>query len=177
MARVLAFWPLGLVPLLVAAVLEVLFGRIVDLKITKAQQDLGSIETALGMYKAKHGDFPSEADGLAALTGPGGPLFRLSKDPWGNDYLYRRVAGVHSYLLYSPGVNHLDEGGLGDDVILGPKKYRCSDYGVNCPRTAGQLGALIALLLASISLVVGAVRMGLKLSRLVRRPNHRSRSS
>jgi type II secretion system protein G len=159
MRRVFAFWPLGFVPFVVALVLVARFGSIVDLKITKAQADLGSIDTALDIYKSKHGDFPNEADGLAELTRDNWPLYRVSQDPWGNSYLYRHTAGTDSYLLYSPGVDHRDGGGSGDDVILGSKTYRCSDYGVNCPPTASQVGAWIALALAVFSLVVGITRL------------------
>ena len=159
MRRVFAFWPLGFVPFVVTVLLVARFSFIVDLKITKAQTDLDSIGTALGIYRAKHGDFPNEADGLAELTRDNGPLYRVSRDPWGNSYLYRHKAGTDSYLLYSPGVNHRDDGGSGDDVILGPKTYCCSDYGVNCPPTASQIGAWIAVALAVFSLVVGITRL------------------
>jgi general secretion pathway protein G len=169
MRRLLDFWPLGVVPLLVAVVLVMRFANIVDLKITKAQADLSTLESALSIYKSKHGDFPSKPEGLVGLTGNGEPLLYLPKDPWGNSYLYDHVAGTDSYVLYSAGVDHRDEGGQGDDVILGPKHYRCADYGVNCPPTAGQVGAWIALVLALFSLIVGLVRGTFVLSRTVSR--------
>jgi hypothetical protein len=42
---------------------------IVDLKITKAQQDLLALQSALGDHKTKRGALPGEQDGLAALVG------------------------------------------------------------------------------------------------------------
>ena len=169
MRRVLAFWPFGFVPFVVTLVLIARFGSIVDLKITKAQADLESIGTALEFYKSKHGDLPNEADGLAELTRDDWPLDHISQDPWGNSYLYRHTTGTDSYLLYSPGVDHRDDGGSGDDVILGSKTYRCSDYGVNCPPTAGQVGAWISLALAVLSVVVGITRLFLALKHPDRR--------
>ena len=145
-------------PLLVVVVVQVRFGTIQDLKVTKAEADLDALETALHMYKSKHGGFPLETEGLAALTGDGEPLLRVSKDPWGNSYLYHQVAGTDSYALYSPGLDDRDNGGEGDDVILGPKQYRCVDYGVNCPPTAGQISAWTALVLAVFCLGVGLTR-------------------
>jgi general secretion pathway protein G len=159
MRRLFDFWPVGLVPLFVVIIALARFGSIVDLKITKAQTDLDAIDTALNMYKSKHGDFPSEPEGLVALTGDGEPLQRVSKDPWGNSYLYHHVVGSDSYRLYSAGVDHRDDDGQGDDVILGPKQYRCIDYGVNCPPTPGQIAAWAALILAAFSLAVGLIRL------------------
>jgi general secretion pathway protein G len=174
MRGILASWPLGLLPLIVAVVLSARFGSIVDLQITEALQDLGELESALGLYKARHGDFPSETSGLAALTGQGGPLVYVPKDPWGNAYLYRHAAGTSSYLVYSAGLNHSDDGGLDDDVIPGPKTYPCADYGVNCPPPALGAFAWIALGLGVLSLGVGIARAFPALIGLMRPADKRS---
>jgi hypothetical protein len=176
MRRLLTFWPIGILPLAVAAALAAIFGSSVDLKITQAQQDLSVLDTALHIYKSRHGDFPSEADGLATLTGDGGPLQYPAKDPWGNSYVYRHRVGTDSYFVYSLGLDHRDDRGAGDDVVLSSKSYRCTDYGVNCPPTVGQVGAWAVLALAVASLVVGVVRTGAALSH-PRRPNNRWRGS
>ena len=63
MERVLSMWWVALalsVATMVAAV-----GPIVDLKITKAQQDLLSIQAAVGLYNAKRG---TSTTGLARLS-------------------------------------------------------------------------------------------------------------
>jgi type II secretion system protein G len=165
MRRLFDYWPWGLLPLLVTVILVPIFARIVDLKITKAQQDLGAINAALGAYKSRHGDFPTESEGLSALTAGREPIvFHIPQDPWGNSYVYHYVPGANSFALYSPGIDHRDEGGGGDDVILGPKRYLCADYGVNCPPTAGEVGAWMALGLGVFFAAVGlgrAVRTGL----------------
>jgi general secretion pathway protein G len=64
----------------------------------KAVIDVGSLETALGMYRSQNYNYPSTEQGLEALVEQteieplprrfpeGGFLKRLPKDPWGNDY-------------------------------------------------------------------------------------------
>ena len=74
-----------------------------EARVTKAKNDIMSIETALKMYKIDNGMYPSTVQGLKALiqkpeTPPipqhykeGGYLDTSStpKDPWGNPYIYR----------------------------------------------------------------------------------------
>lgn len=77
-------------------------------KQTKAKIDIQALETALKMYKLDNGHYPATSQGLQALvTAPsGGPSAKnwreggylekskLSKDPWGNAYVYLSP-GVH----------------------------------------------------------------------------------
>ena len=168
LSGLLRFWPLVLLASLAVAIYSA--GPIDDLKIMQAQDDLGSIETALAVYRAKHGRLPSQTEGLGALTGPGEPLEHLGKDPWLNAYVYRHAPGTDTYFIYSPGLNHIDEGGSGDDVIVGEKSYRCADYGINCPPSPRRMTSLGALALAVLSLCVGLVRMGMSMARDYRRP-------
>jgi hypothetical protein len=146
-----------------------LLGPIVDLKITKAQQDLETLQIALAIYRSKHGHLPSEADGLEALTGLDEPVANLPKDPWLNSYVYRHLPGTDAYRIYSPGLNHLDEGGSGDDIILGEKSYLCADYGVNCPPSIRRIGGATALMIAALSLCVGLWRIGMATRRSMRK--------
>jgi len=171
MRRLLALWPLGLLPLPVAIFFSTTCGPSIDSKITKAQYDLHALDAALGAYKSKHGNLPTEAEGLAALINDG-TIVRLPKDPWGNSYLYHPGGDAHSSLVYSAGLNQRDEAGSGDDVIAGPKTHQCTHYGVNCAPRLGQIGAWMAVALAVISLAVGIIRGG---ASLVRRPNNRWR--
>lgn len=80
---------------------------------TTTQVDMRNIASALKIYRLDNGDYPSTAQGLAALvtkpTGEpmprnwnsGGYLDAVPIDPWGNPYIYR-----------SPG-----EGGAGFDLV------------------------------------------------------------
>lgn len=76
-------------------------GKSDDAKIVKAQADIRSFETALDMYKLDNGSYPTTEQGLQALVEKpasgnlsrwreGGYLTKrkISKDPWGNEYIY-----------------------------------------------------------------------------------------
>jgi len=131
MRRVLALWWLVLSISTATSVWVLVSTPILDLKITRAQRDMRALETALTRYKSRHGDFPSQSMGLSAL---GGEFSGSSAaDPWGNQYVYRRATTTGPYLLYSRGLDGRDDRGNGDDVTTWPKRYRCKDYGVNCP--------------------------------------------
>ena len=66
-----------------------------------ARVDIATYEGALDQYKLDMGEYPSEAEGLDALTQlpggsdkaafyrPGGYIKRVKPDPWGNPYVYR----------------------------------------------------------------------------------------
>ena len=72
----------------------------------KAQAEIQSIQSALKLFKADTGDYPTTSQGLQALvTNPGGLknyssegyLDQVPIDPWGNPYIY-----------LSPGVQNKD---------------------------------------------------------------------
>ncbi|SCY82644.1 type II secretion system major pseudopilin GspG [Desulfoluna spongiiphila] len=78
-----------------------IIGKTDDAKIVKAQADIRSFETALDMYKLDNGSYPTTEQGLQALVEKpasgnmgkwpdGGYLTKrkISKDPWGNEYIY-----------------------------------------------------------------------------------------
>lgn len=70
-------------------------------------QDQAVIGVALALYRKKHGQYPATLGAVVTPSVPGLPL-----DPFtGLDYLYRTV-GSNDYLLYSPGPDGLDNGGL-----------------------------------------------------------------
>jgi general secretion pathway protein G len=93
---------------------------------TKAKVDIRSIQTALNMFKADTGRFPTTAEGLQALvTNPGvkgyasdAYLERVPNDPWGNKYIYISP-GVHSkdYDLKSCGKDG-EDGGSDDNADI-----------------------------------------------------------
>ena len=94
---------------------------------TKAKVDIRSIQTALSMFKADTGRFPTTAEGLQALvTNPGikgyasdAYLERVPTDPWGKKYVYISP-GVHSkdYDLKSLGKDG-EDGGSDDNADIG----------------------------------------------------------
>jgi general secretion pathway protein G len=83
--------------ILAAIVAPNVIGRIDDAQISRVQQDLRSIESALKLYRMDNFSYPTSEQGLEALVNkPADPnirnwkqnLDRLPKDPWGNPYQY-----------------------------------------------------------------------------------------
>lgn len=76
-------------------------------RVTKAQQDIQAIETALNLYRLDNHVYPSTEQGLEALVErpsgrpeapnwkSGGYLDSMPVDPWGRPYRYLNP-GVHS---------------------------------------------------------------------------------
>lgn len=79
-----------------------IMGRPEQAKQLKAKVDIQALETALKLYKLDNGDYPTTQQGLQALiqppdSGPGARNWReggyidkgkITKDPWGSDYVY-----------------------------------------------------------------------------------------
>lgn len=81
----------------------------IQIKVLRSQvfQDHALIAIALALHQRKHATFPATLDSLTLPSGAPLPL-----DPFtGAAYVYR-PEGDNDYLLYSPGPNGLDDGGL-----------------------------------------------------------------
>ncbi len=93
---------------------------------TKAVAEIRIMQSALAMFKADTGRFPTTAEGVQALvTNPGVPgydkegyLERVPTDPWGNKYIYI-CPGIRGkdYDLVSLGKDG-EDGGSGDDADI-----------------------------------------------------------
>jgi general secretion pathway protein G len=107
-----------IIGLLAAVVTTQLMGNVDRAKVEKAKQDIHVLEGALDLYRLDNNNYPTTEQGLLALkTKPADPnltnynekgyVKRLSKDPWGNDYIYE-VPGTHGgeYDLYTLGADH-----------------------------------------------------------------------
>jgi general secretion pathway protein G len=102
--------------ILAAVVVPKVVGRTEDARRARAVSDIESFGTALDMFKADNGEYPTTEEGLQALrTQPAsaknwnGPYLKkaLAPDPWGNDYIYTSP-GEHntdSYDLSSLGAD------------------------------------------------------------------------
>jgi general secretion pathway protein G len=97
-------------------------------RITKAQQDMRALESALNLYKLDNFIYPNTEQGLEALMSkPAGTpeprnwkqyMDRLPKDPWGNDYQYLSP-GTHGDIdIYSLGADS-QPGGDGVKADIG----------------------------------------------------------
>ena len=111
--------------ILAAFVVPQIMSRPDEAKMVKAQQDVIRLESALDLYRLDNGQYPTQAQGLAALVSkPSTPpvpthynasayLKRLPKDPWGHDYVY-----------VSPGTHNPDSYDLSS---LGPDGVESED--------------------------------------------------
>lgn len=112
--------------ILAAVVVPRVVGRTEDARRGRAVSDVESFGTALDLYKADNGEYPTTEEGLKALRQApasaknwNGPYLKkaLPPDPWGNDYIYT-APGEHnpdSYDLISLGADG-QPGGEGKDA-------------------------------------------------------------
>ena len=88
-----------IIGLLAAVIIPNVVENVDKAKIAKAKEDIQSLETALTMYYMDNSKSPTNEQGLNALitqpTDPtiknwkaGGYIYRISKDPRGNEYLF-----------------------------------------------------------------------------------------
>ncbi|WP_206483212.1 type II secretion system major pseudopilin GspG [Thalassotalea sp. G2M2-11] len=92
----------------------------------KAVIDIGSLETALGMYRSQNYNYPTTEQGLEALVEKtdiepipkrfpeGGYIKRLPQDPWGNDYQLLNPGEHGAMDIFSMGPD--GEAGTDDDI-------------------------------------------------------------
>ena len=119
-----------IIGLMAAVIVPSVMKRVDDAKVARVKSDIQGITTALTMYRLDNSRYPTGEQGLQALVTqptdptikhwkPGGYLDHLSKDPWGNDYLYV-YPGAHGkdYDLYSLGADG-QPGGEGVDADIG----------------------------------------------------------
>jgi general secretion pathway protein G len=111
-----------------AVIVPRVVGRTEDARRARAVSDIEALGTALDMYAAENGRYPTTEQGLEALrtrpTSPplprawSGPYLKkaLTPDPWGNEYLYRSPGerNPEGYDLVSLGADS-QPGGSGND--------------------------------------------------------------
>ncbi len=116
-----------IVGILVALVVPNIVGRSDQARRVAVENDLRAIATALDLYRADNGMYPSTDQGLRALVekpagypepkrwGPEPYLRRLPLDQWDNEFLY--ISTGRAFELKSMGADG-EEGGeeLGEDI-------------------------------------------------------------
>ncbi len=119
--------------MIVMGIIAVLAGGMIALlgdfdeapKIQKAETEMRALSATLLQYKTLGGRYPTEQQGLQALvtkptTAPiprrHSPIKGLSKDPWGNDYVYKMpgTQDTTTYEIISMGAD--GKVGGGDDI-------------------------------------------------------------
>lgn len=95
----------AIIAILGATVVPLIMDRPNEARVVRAKNDISSFSSALELYKLDNFNYPSTEQGLEALvTKPSGDpepvnwnksgyVKRLSKDPWGRDYLYDNEDG------------------------------------------------------------------------------------
>ncbi len=90
----------AIIAILGATVVPLIMDRPNEARVVRAKNDIASFSSALELYKLDNFNYPSTDQGLEALvTKPSGDpepvnwnrngyVKKLSKDPWGRDYLY-----------------------------------------------------------------------------------------
>ena len=118
-----------IIGLLAAVVTQQLMGNVDTARISKAQQDIRALESALDLYKLDNARYPTTEQGLQALvTRPADPnlihwnekgyIKRLSKDPWGRPYAYESPGQHGEFDLYTLGADG-QPGGEKSDADIG----------------------------------------------------------
>jgi general secretion pathway protein G len=100
-----------------------------EARVTRAEQDIQALRTALDLYRLDNFTYPSTEQGLVALVNKptgrpeapnwrsGGYLKDLPKDPWGGDYVYLSPGQRGPFDLYSLGADRAPGGeGMAADI-------------------------------------------------------------
>ena len=113
--------------ILAAVVVQRVLDRPDEARVTKARQDILTLESALNLYKLDNHVYPSTDEGLEALIKKpsgarkwkeGGYIARLPNDPWDTPYQYLSPGARGPIDLYSLGADK-QEGGEGINADIG----------------------------------------------------------
>ena len=115
---------------LAALIVPNVISRPDEARVTVAKSDIGSIMSALKLYRLDNQRYPTAEQGLAALVArpeqppvppnwkPGGYLEKLPKDPWGRAYVYLNPGVRGEVEVMSFGADG-QPGGTGTDADIG----------------------------------------------------------
>ena len=116
--------------ILAAVVVPTIMDKPDKARVTKAKQDIQTLEGALDLYKLDNFNYPSTDQGLEALvTEPagspeaknwkeGGYIKRVPADPWGNEYQYLSPGVNGAVDIFTFGADG-EEGGEGINADIG----------------------------------------------------------
>ena len=119
----------AILAILGATVVPLIMDRPEEARVVKAKQDIGTLESALELYRLDNFNYPSTDQGLEALieqpTGEpeapnwksGGYVKKLPNDPWGRAYIYLSPGEGGDYDIISYGRDG-GEGGEGFDADI-----------------------------------------------------------
>lgn len=117
----------AIIAILGATVVPLIMDRPNEARVVRAKNDIGTIGSALELYKLDNFNYPSTEQGLQALVEKpsgdpepanwktGGYVKKLPKDPWGREYLY--ISEGNNFEIVSLG-NDGAEGGESFDADI-----------------------------------------------------------
>ena len=119
----------AIIAILAAYIAPKVAGRVDDARISKAKSDIRVLESSLEFYKLDNFVYPSVEQGLDSLVNKpsgegtknwrdGGYIKKLTKDPWGNEYLYIYPGSNGEFDVYSLGADAA-VGGEGEAADIG----------------------------------------------------------
>lgn len=114
-----------IIAILAAYIAPKVAGRADDARISKVQNDIQVLDSAMELYRLDNFEYPSTEQGLQALVSKpsdelknwkkGGYVKKLRKDPWGADYHYARPGRNDAdYEIFSSGADKQE--GSDDDI-------------------------------------------------------------
>jgi general secretion pathway protein G len=120
-----------IIGILAALIAPRLISRLDDAKVMDAKVQMKNLETALRLFKADNGFYPSTEQGLGSLISPpvtgqvpehyrsGGYLEKrnIPEDPWGNEYIYISPGSKGDYDIITYGADG-QPGGEGYDADI-----------------------------------------------------------
>ena len=125
-----------IIGILAALIAPRLISRMDDAKVMDAKVQMKNLETALRLFKADNGFYPSTEQGLGSLISPpvtgqvpenyrtGGYLEKknIPGDPWGNEYIYISPGSRGDYDIITYGADG-QPGGEGYDADISNYEY------------------------------------------------------
>lgn len=103
-----------IIGILASVIAPKIFDKPGQARTIKAQHDIKTLSSLMGLYRLDNFDYPSTSQGLGALVGK--YIDKLPKDPWNNDYIY--IGSQDSFQLYSYGKDGT-AGGSGENSDIG----------------------------------------------------------
>jgi len=97
-------------------------GAMTNAKLREAQTQVGNLHQMVTQYYVFRGEYPERLEQLANPPQGMAPIIeRVPRDPWGNEYIYRRTTSS-SFELRSMGPDGVSGGG--DDIC--PEGMECN---------------------------------------------------
>lgn len=114
---------IAIIGLVASVVVVAVMNNFERAKVNATRLKINEIKKACDLYKIEAGDYPSQSEGLRALTSPpgGGPAYlkETPKDPWGQEFVYFNPArgGGAGIEIISKGADKQE--GTDDDIKTG----------------------------------------------------------